>query len=264
MLHHTCYTDLDTDYSTVAVGQSHCELKLLKAVFFFLNSFCTHCTRINISLLVSRLSHSEPESPSAPVSALRDGALAATYPTGTTQISGCCWSSTDSYTTGYSTEAEIHTLGGSLAGWAGRLTWHAHVDPWHRSVTEQRSRIKEACGEQVFSPATCTCKSITTESEYVPQGGNWRTAAAERERGALKLLVTSLCFWASLPVFLDVVGPEVSLNNCDASFCSPARLWGPAYVLCPGSQVRLCHRKCSLRGLPNPARHLDRPPSSDT
>lgn len=51
-----------------------------------------------------------------------------------------------------------------------------------------------ACGEQVFSPATCTCKSITTESEYVPQGGNWRTAAAERERGALKLLVTSLCF----------------------------------------------------------------------
>lgn len=46
--------------------------------------------------------------------------------------------------------------------------------------------------------------------------------------------------------------------------CSPARLWDPAYVLCPGWRGRPCHRKCSRRGPPNLALHLDRPPSSDT
>lgn len=44
---------------------------------------------------------------------------------------------------------------------------------------------------------------------------------------------------------------------------SPAGLWDPACVLCPGWRGQLCHRKCSHRGPPNLALRLDHPPSSD-
>lgn len=44
---------------------------------------------------------------------------------------------------------------------------------------------------------------------------------------------------------------------------SPAGLWDPACVLCPGWRGQLCHRMCSPRGPPNPALRWDHPPSSD-